>query len=123
MKATGLVSNRALIIFEAVLSQKAHSHGETIVSHGFDKLIEHGDLHGSIKEVKNHRRKQHLSKSTADSKELQITINEISFNDLVNEVKPAAIASLGKKKVPHFSKEIGFGPLLDQDDEENFIGS
>jgi len=52
------------------------------VGGGFDKLIEYGDLHGSIKEVGGHRKKQHLSKSTADSKELQITINEISFNDL-----------------------------------------
>lgn len=90
------------------------------MSRGFDKLIEHGDLHGSIKEAKNHRKKQHLSKSTADSKELQG--NDISFNDLVNEVKPAAIASLGKKNMPHFSKEIGFGPLLDKDDEEDFGG-
>ena len=63
--------------------------------------------------MKNHRNKQHLSKSTADSKELQNTYNDISIDDLVNESKPAAIASLGKgmKNHPHFSKEVGFGLL------------
>ena len=55
-----------------------------------------------------------MSKSTADSKELHITINDISYNELANEVKPAVV-SMGKKNHPHFSKEIGFG-LLDQDE-------
>jgi hypothetical protein len=41
----------------------------------------------------------------------------LNFNDLLQETKPAAIASLGKKNYPHFSKEIGFG-LLNQYNEE-----
>jgi hypothetical protein len=39
------------------------------------------------------------------------------FNDLMNEVKPAAVASLGKKNVPHFSKEIGFDLIGPYDQE------
>lgn len=48
-----------------------------------------------------------MSKSTADSKDLHNSY-EMNFNDLLNEVKPAAVASLGKNQQPHFSKEIGF---------------
>ena len=64
LKGTGLVCGPVVLIVEG--AQKAHSHEPTIVSRGFDKLLEHGDLHGSIKE-KDHKRRQHLSKSTSDS--------------------------------------------------------
>jgi len=53
---SGMVCLPVVIKCVSTASQKAHSHG-TIVSRGFDKLIEDGDLYGSVINEENHKRR------------------------------------------------------------------
>jgi len=55
IKDAGFISSHVVTIVE--VSQKARSHDNTIVSRGFEKLIEHGDLRGTVGDKEDHRRR------------------------------------------------------------------